>query len=79
MIFFSFNIYILGASYTPEYYINMRTGTHYFPKNVSYGIAEVTNRLKFGLNKIDETHQESNFRNNLVRNLNMQINLKNNN
>ncbi|KAL9699894.1 hypothetical protein quinque_003335 [Culex quinquefasciatus] len=24
-----------GCSYTPEYYINIRTGTHYFPKGLT--------------------------------------------
>ncbi|XP_017835857.1 uncharacterized protein LOC108595188 isoform X2 [Drosophila busckii] len=31
----------------PEYYINMRTGTHYFP-------SRATNSYKFGLNRIEE-------------------------
>ncbi|GAB0095515.1 hypothetical protein DMENIID0001_109070 [Sergentomyia squamirostris] len=43
-----------GASYTPEYYINMRTGTHYFPKGAN-GMLIESNRYKYGgLNKIDE-------------------------
>lgn len=48
-------IYI-GASYTPEYYINMRTGTHYFPsRGVSSAAVTIEqSRQKFGLNKIDE-------------------------
>ncbi|XP_037049316.1 serine-rich adhesin for platelets isoform X2 [Bradysia coprophila] len=41
-----------GATYTPEYYINMRTGTHYFPRGVSSVVEQ--SRHKFGLNKIDE-------------------------
>lgn len=41
-----------GAGYTPpEYYVNMRTGTHYFPKN---SLAIEAQRYKFGLNKIEE-------------------------
>lgn len=47
-----------GATYTPEYYINMRTGTHYFPRGVASAggpNAIDKNRQKFGLNKIDET------------------------
>lgn len=43
-----------GATYTPEYYINMRTGTHYFPRGVS-SVAIEQSRQKFGLNKIDES------------------------
>ncbi len=46
-------ITIQGATYTPEYYINMRTGTHYFPRGVSSVVVEQS-RQKFGLNKIDE-------------------------
>lgn len=43
-----------SAVYTPpEYYINMRSGTHYFPKN-SHSLAIETKRYKFGLNKIEE-------------------------
>lgn len=50
--YFFFNL--TGASYTPpEYYINMRTGTHYFPKGVNTLAIEAT-RYKFGLNKIEE-------------------------
>lgn len=46
--------FLTGASYTPpEYYINMRTGTHYFPKGVNTLAIEAT-RYKFGLNKIEE-------------------------
>ncbi|XP_055379416.1 putative uncharacterized protein DDB_G0282133 isoform X2 [Condylostylus longicornis] len=43
-----------GTTYTPpEYYINMRTGTHYFPKNANALGVELS-RQKFGLNKIEE-------------------------
>lgn len=43
-----------SAIYTPpEYYVNMRTGTHYFPKSVN-SLAIETQRYKFGLNKIEE-------------------------
>lgn len=42
------------AGYTPpEYYVNMRTGTHYFPKSVN-SLAIEAQRYKFGLNKIEE-------------------------
>ncbi|EDW72375.1 uncharacterized protein Dwil_GK20893 [Drosophila willistoni] len=37
----------------PEYYINMRTGTHYFPKSVN-SLAIEAKRYKFGLNRIEE-------------------------
>ncbi|XP_030384185.1 uncharacterized protein LOC115631545 isoform X1 [Scaptodrosophila lebanonensis] len=37
----------------PEYYINMRTGTHYFPKSVN-SLAIEAQRYKFGLNRIEE-------------------------
>lgn len=42
-----------GASYSPEYYINIRTGIHYFPK----GNATI-DRFKSGLNRIEEKHDE---------------------
>ncbi|XP_037887393.1 uncharacterized protein LOC119636216 isoform X2 [Glossina fuscipes] len=43
-----------GNGYTPpEYYINMRTGTHYFPKSIN-SLAIEAQRYKFGLNKIEE-------------------------
>lgn len=51
--------YLTGASYTPEYYINIRTGTHYFPKSVGTIGVEPSNRVKYGLNKIEETRNES--------------------
>lgn len=48
--------YLKGPGTTPEYYINMRTGTHYFPRGVNPIIEP--NRSKYGLNKIDESaHQ----------------------
>uniref|UniRef100_T1GLA2 Uncharacterized protein n=1 Tax=Megaselia scalaris TaxID=36166 RepID=T1GLA2_MEGSC len=34
-------------------YINIRTGTHYFPKSINT-LAIETQRFKFGLNKIEE-------------------------
>ncbi|KAH8283589.1 hypothetical protein KR018_008296 [Drosophila ironensis] len=37
----------------PEYYINMRSGTHYFPKSVN-SLAIEAQRCKFGLNRIEE-------------------------
>jgi len=37
----------------PEYYINMRSGTHYFPKSVN-SLAIEAKRYKFGLNRIEE-------------------------
>ncbi|KAH8401904.1 hypothetical protein KR009_008625 [Drosophila setifemur] len=37
----------------PEYYINMRSGTHYFPKSVN-SLAIEAQRYKFGLNCIEE-------------------------
>ncbi|XP_032571586.1 uncharacterized protein LOC6618912 isoform X1 [Drosophila sechellia] len=37
----------------PEYYINMRSGTHYFPKSVN-SLAVEAQRYKFGLNRIEE-------------------------
>lgn len=48
-----------GTSNAPEYYINMRTGTHYFPRGVSGVAAVERNCQKFGLNKIEETANES--------------------
>ena len=47
-----------GCSYTPEYYINIRTGTHYFPKCISS--ADSANRFKCGLNRIEEKNGEIN-------------------
>lgn len=49
--------HIGGASYSPEYYINIRTGIHYFPKG-STTIDPNTNRFKSGLNRIEEKHDE---------------------
>ncbi|XP_026842213.1 uncharacterized protein LOC6590750 [Drosophila persimilis] len=37
----------------PEYYINMRSGTHYFPKSIN-SLAIEAQRYKFGLNRIEE-------------------------
>ncbi|XP_058465313.1 homeobox protein 5 [Malaya genurostris] len=59
-----------GCSYTPEYYINIRTGTHYFPKGLTAcsggaagvgsgsGAYENGNKFKCGLNRIEEKHVE---------------------
>lgn len=47
-----------GTSNAPEYYINMRTGTHYFPRGVTGVAAVERNCQKFGLNKIEETASE---------------------
>lgn len=53
-----------GATYTPpEYYINMRTGTHYFPKSVNT-LAIEAQRYKFGLNKIEEMSPQDPLPNN---------------
>ncbi|KAH8415962.1 hypothetical protein KR222_005382 [Zaprionus bogoriensis] len=38
----------------PEYYINMRTGTHYFPSRSVNSLAIEAQRYKFGLNRIEE-------------------------
>lgn len=51
---------ILGTTNNaPEYYINMRTGTHYFPRGVNAVAAVERSRQKFGLNKIEETVGET--------------------
>ncbi|XP_055528642.1 uncharacterized protein LOC129720839 isoform X2 [Wyeomyia smithii] len=61
-----------GCSYTPEYYINIRTGTHYFPKGLTAcsggagvgaggaagGGFDNGNKFKCGLNRIEEKHVE---------------------
>lgn len=59
------NCYLIilgGCSYTPEcYYINIRTGTHYFPKGVGGAHPlgnDNGNRFKCGLNRIDEKQIE---------------------
>lgn len=53
-------IYInIGTTNAPEYYINMRTGTHYFPRGVNAVAAVERSRQKFGLNKIEETVGET--------------------
>lgn len=49
----------IGTTNTPEYYINMRTGTHYFPRGVNAVAAVERSRQKFGLNKIEETVGET--------------------
>ncbi|KAL7016537.1 hypothetical protein ACKWTF_010049 [Chironomus riparius] len=50
-----------GCSYSPDsYYINIRTGIHYFPKGNSildYG----NNRFKSDLNRIEEKNDETQF------------------
>ncbi|XP_060657267.1 uncharacterized protein LOC132792060 [Drosophila nasuta] len=38
----------------PEYYINMRSGTHYFPSRSVNTLAIEAQRYKFGLNRIEE-------------------------
>ncbi|XP_053687965.1 uncharacterized protein LOC128737367 [Sabethes cyaneus] len=60
-----------GCSYAPEYYINIRTGTHYFPKGLTAcsggggigagggpGGFDNGNKFKCGLNRIEEKHVE---------------------
>lgn len=49
----------IGTTNAPEYYINMRTGTHYFPRGVNGVAAVERSRQKFGLNKIEETVGET--------------------
>lgn len=49
----------IGTTNAPEYYINMRTGTHYFPRGVNAVAAVERSRQKFGLNKIEETVGET--------------------
>lgn len=56
---FFFSISYIGTTNTPEYYINMRTGTHYFPRGVNAVAAVERSRQKFGLNKIEETVGET--------------------
>lgn len=46
-----------GASYSPEYYINIRTGIHYFPKG-NATIDPGASRFKSGLNRIEEKNDE---------------------
>lgn len=46
-----------GASYSPEYYINIRTGIHYFPKG-NATVDPGSNRFKSGLNRIEEKNDE---------------------
>lgn len=57
LIFFRF--FKIGTANAPEYYINMRTGTHYFPRGVNGVAAVERSRQKFGLNKIEETVGET--------------------
>lgn len=45
----------------------MRTGTHYFPKSVGTIGFESSNRVKYGLNKIEETKNEFGGNDHLVR------------
>lgn len=52
-----FHSFTGGASYSPEYYINIRTGIHYFPKG-NATVDPATNRFKSGLNRIEEKHDE---------------------
>lgn len=59
MILLNETIVNAGTSNAPEYYINMRTGTHYFPRGVNGVAAVERNCQKFGLNKIEETANES--------------------
>ena len=40
----------------PEYYINMRSGTHYFPSRSVNTLAIEAQRYKFGLNRIEEMY-----------------------
>lgn len=42
------------AAAAPEYYINMRSGTHYFPSRSVNSLAIEAQRYKFGLNRIEE-------------------------
>lgn len=55
--FQSFHSFAGGASYSPEYYINIRTGIHYFPKG-NATVDSGANRFKSGLNRIEEKHDE---------------------
>lgn len=53
----NFRSFAGGASYSPEYYINIRTGIHYFPKG-NATIDPGSNRFKSGLNRIEEKLDE---------------------
>ena len=57
LLFSSFHSFTGGASYSPEYYINIRTGIHYFPKG-NTTIDASSNRFKSGLNRIEEKLDE---------------------
>ena len=46
------------CSYSPEYYINIRTGIHYFPKGNNTTGTDASNRFKSGLNRIEEKNDE---------------------
>lgn len=60
-----FSVSLGGCSVAPEcYYINIRTGTHYFPKGTQGGVAhplgiDNANRFKCALNRIDEKQAET--------------------
>ena len=48
-----------GCSYSPDsYYINIRTGIHYFPKGNATANDAGNNRFKSGLNRIEEKNDE---------------------
>lgn len=44
----------MATAAAPEYYINMRSGTHYFPSRSVNSLAIEAQRYKFGLNRIEE-------------------------
>uniref|UniRef100_A0A336MZJ1 CSON009102 protein n=1 Tax=Culicoides sonorensis TaxID=179676 RepID=A0A336MZJ1_CULSO len=58
---FTHIFFIGGGSVAPEcYYINIRTGTHYFPKGAAHPLGiDNASRFKCGLNRIDEKQAES--------------------
>lgn len=61
-LFFLLQIISLGGcSVAPEcYYINIRTGTHYFPKGAAHPLGiDNANRFKCALNRIDEKQAET--------------------
>lgn len=57
----SIKFFLGGCSVAPEcYYINIRTGTHYFPKGQGHPLGtDNANRFKCGLNRIDEKQAET--------------------
>lgn len=62
LFFFLLQIISLGGcSVAPEcYYINIRTGTHYFPKGAAHPLGiDNANRFKCALNRIDEKQAET--------------------